>query len=154
MNTFQKLTIAGACVLVAVLFFGFSTKPDALIEKEKLRALNSTSADVSIIQRDVLKELSSDQRASIQILEARIAEARDTTSRVESLKELSGTWYRYGQYALAGSAAEEVAEAMGDARSWSIAATTYARGISDESVEKKSAFCKEKAIECLENAIS
>ncbi len=154
MNTFQKLTIAGACVLVAVLFFGFSTKPDALIEKEKLRALNSTSTDVSIIQRDVLKELSSDQRASIQILEARIAEARDTTSRVESLKELSGTWYRYGQYALAGSAAEEVAEAMGDARSWSIAATTYARGISDESVEKKSAFCKEKAIECLENAIS
>jgi len=140
MNTFQKLTIAGACVLLAVLFFGFSTKPDALIEKEKLRALNSTITDASIIQRDVIKALTSEQRASIQILEARIAEAIDTASRVESLKELSGTWYRYGQYALAGSAAEEVAQAMGDAQS--------------ESIEKKSAFCKEKAIVCLENAIS
>ena len=96
MNTFQKLTIAGACVLLAILFFGFSTKPDALIAKEKVRALNSTSTDVSIIQRDVLKELSSDQRASIQILESRIREARDTISKIESLKELSGTWYRYG----------------------------------------------------------
>ena len=154
MNTFQKLTIAGACVLLAVLFFGFSTKPDALIAKEKVRALNSTSTDVNIIQRDVLKELSRDQRASIQILEAQIAEARDTASRVETLKELSGTWYRYGQYALAGSAAEQVAEATGEAQSWSIAATTYARGISEEAEQKKSAFCKEKAIECLENAIS
>ena len=154
MSNYQKLTIVGACVLLVTLFFGFSTKPDTLIQQEKVRALNSTSTNIDIIQRDVLKDLTGDQRASIQILEARIEEAQDTVERVESLKELSGTWFRYGEYALAGSAAEKVAEAIGDAQSWSIAGTTYARGISDQSVEKKTAYCKEKAIECLENAIS
>ena len=154
MSTYQKLAIVGALALLAILLFGFSTKPKKLIQEEKVRALNSTSTDISIIKKEVLATITGDQRASIQIIEAQIEGEEDSTQKVEYLKELSGTWFRYGEYAMAGSAAEKVAAIVQSAEAWAIAGTTYAKGINQQDVLKKSAYCKEKAVESLENAIS
>ncbi len=154
LNNAQKLTILGAIALFVCLLFGFSTKPKKLLETEKIRALNSSSTDISIIKKESLAQLSSDDRATIQILESKVKESTDTLERIELMKELSGKWFSLNEYALAGNKAEEIAEIVQTGESWAIAGTSYVRGIDQTESPKKSAFCKENAIKAMENAIS
>lgn len=154
MNRHQLIAIAGFFALFLLLLFGFSTKPKTLLLQEKERSLNLKSTDVSILRDEAMEKLSGDERSVIQILQSKESQEEDTLMRIELLKDLSRTWYQYNNYALSGYYAELIAENTQKAESWGIAGTTYAIGINASSKEKEKRYCRDKAVECLENAIS
>ncbi len=154
MTNYQKISIFGFVCLLLMLQFGFSTKPKKLIEEEKTRALNLKITDVSILRSEAMERLSGDQRANIQILQSKLDAEQDTIERVEILKQLSGAWYQNDNYALSGHYAEQIALLNGEDQAWGIAGTTYGMGIKSSDEEKQRIFCKERALQSLENAIS
>jgi tetratricopeptide (TPR) repeat protein len=154
MSKNQVLTILSFVGLFFLLLFGFNTKPQKLIKEEKERSLNLQATDISIIRNEALENLSGDERSTIQILQSKIGnESFDSTS-LEPLKDLSGAWYKFGNLALAGYYAEQVAIVDESAQSWGIAGTTYALGVTRSKLDKEKSFCLQKALESLENAIS
>lgn len=154
MNKTQVLTIAGFVLLLLVLLFGFNTKPQKLIKEERERSLNLQITDISIIRDEAMKTLSGDERSLIQILQSNVEGAESDSLKIEKLKELSSTWYELGNFALAGNYAEKIAEKTTKGESWGIAGTTYAIGITQSTQEKEKIYCREKALESLESAIS
>jgi len=149
----QLLAIGGSIVLLALLL-SLRTKPRDLISLEKERSMNRQSTDPAILKRDAIKDISSNALSRVQILEAQLSEATDTSVRIGLLKDLSSTWYGEGQYAIAGSNAEQIATLMQSGQAWGIAGTTYAAGIKKSKQEKERKYCLSKALECLENAAS
>lgn len=154
MNKTQVLTIAGFVLLFLILLFGFNTKPQKLINEERERSLNLQITDISIIRDEAMKTLSGDERSVIQILQSNVEGTESDSLKIEKLKELSSTWYELGNFALAGHYAEKIAEKTTKGESWGITGTTYAIGITQSIQEKEKIYCREKALESLESAIS
>jgi tetratricopeptide (TPR) repeat protein len=154
MNKHQSYSLLAFSLLFLLLLFGFATKPKTLLQQEKERSLNLQSTDVSIIRDEAMAKLSGDERSMIQILQSKESQAEDTLARIEVLKDLSRTWYQNGQYALAGHYAEQIALLNNSGDSWGIAGTTYAIGIKGSTSEKEQRYCRDKAVEALESAIS
>lgn len=154
MTKTQKITIFGFIVILLGLQFGFSTKPKKLIAEEKTRALNLKITDIGILRSEAMLLLSGDQRSTIQILQSKLDQEIDSSGRVSILKELSGTWYKNQNYCLAGHYAEQIALLNQSSEAWGIAGTTYAVGVKSSTEEKQRIFCKEKALQSLENAMS
>lgn len=148
----QLIALAGFGILL-ILLMSLRTKPNDLLDREKNRALNLQSTDVGILKQEAAKDLSSDNKARIQILESRLAGASDSL-RVEILKELSSVWYSTGEIGISGSYAEEVANLVATPEAWGIAGTTYALCVKRTAKDKERSFCLNKSLEALENAIS
>lgn len=142
-----------ACLL-AVLLFGFRTKPKNVLANEIERSLNLQSTDVSILKSEAIDKLSASSRTQIQIYEAQIGTATSDSTRIGLLKDLAAVWYKEGQIGIAGSYAEEVAAISESAESWAIAGTTYGIGIKSAQTEKERKYCIAKSLNALENAIS
>lgn len=154
MNKHQIYSLIAFSLLFLLLLFGFSTKPKTLLLQEKERSLNLQITDVNIIRDEALAKLSGDERSTIQILQSKESQAEDTLTRIDVLKDLSRTWYQNNNYALAGHYAELIAQLNNNGNSWGIAGTTYAIGIKGSTSEKEQRYCRDKAIEALESAIS
>lgn len=154
MNSTQKSTIGFFLTLFAVLYFGFDTKPSDHGLIEKSRALKMSTTDVSILKREAQNTLSNTQKGRIEILNAQLNSALDTIERVGYMKELSGAWFEFGYPSVAGSYAEDIANIEDTDEAWGIAATTYALGIGNSNSEKEKKFCKEKAMNAFDIAIS
>ena len=153
LNSQQLLSIVGFSILLLVLLFGFRTKPKDLIDLEKSRALNLESTNAAILIQEAGESISGDDKARIQILEAKISESSDT-EKAELLKELSSVWYGIGETGIAGHYAQEVAEIEQTANAWGITGTTYAICVKRSAKEKERSFCLSRALEAMENAIS
>lgn len=154
MTKSQLIAISSFTALLLVLLFGFKTKPVKLIQEEKSRLLNLQFTDISILDREAKENLSPDERSKIQVLESRLELTSDSTERINIYKELSSAWYSLAQFSMAGHFAEQIAEYENTAESWGIAGTTFALGASKSQREKEKLFCRDKAIENLEIAIS
>jgi len=154
MNRKQLSTIGLFSILFAILYFGFDTKPKKLELIEKSRALKMNATDVSILRKEAFEQIGKSDKGKIQLLSAQLENAQDTTEQVFFLKELSGAWYKFGYPSIAGHYAEQVAEVENTDEAWGIAATTYVYGIGGPQSEKEKKFCKERAMNAFEVAIS
>jgi tetratricopeptide (TPR) repeat protein len=150
----QLSVIAVFSLLFTILYFGFDTKPKAHELIEKSRSLKSSSTDISILKKEAYGILDKSEQGRIDVLNAQMESAQDSTSIIVYTKELSGAWYQFGNATISGHYAERVAEMENNPDAWGIAATTYALGINMAKSEKEKGFCKERALKAFEVAIS
>ena len=154
-NKEQILYIAGAIVLVAVLYFGFETKPSTQKALEKSRALNTEEFDIRSLEKEALPALPPDESAAHEAMVAQVNHVTEDSQKIRLLKDISGFWYAHKQPIIAGLYAMEVAKKENTAEGWSIAGTTFASVLQQKDLEeKKLVFARDKALEAFENAIS
>ncbi|HUR30262.1 MAG TPA: hypothetical protein VMZ69_02455 [Saprospiraceae bacterium] len=151
----QTYYILGAFVLVALLFFGFDTKPSSQKTLEKSRVLNTPGFDIQTLQSEAKKDLKQDQLDYIETLESQLQYVKTDSGKVELLKQLSGSWFQMQKPLLAGYYARQIAEIHQDATSWSIVGTTFASALTQANLEEKDRIiARDQAVEAFENAIS
>lgn len=154
MNKPQLYTLGAFLLLFIFIAFGLRTKPMDLIQQEKTRMLNIQATDISILKNEALDNLSGADKSRIQILESQSTAISDTSEKIDIFKDLSSVWFELGNYSIAGYYAEEIAKLNPTAEAWGIAGTTYALGANRSTVEKEIIYCRDKAIETMEIAIS
>lgn len=154
MNKMQWIVLGSAVVLFVILYFGCDTKPAAQKALEQSRALTIESTDLSELLLSAKPSLDPSQAAMIATLEEQLEQAPSDSARIELLKQLSGTWYQLGQAAIAGTYAQQVAEALNDEESWSITATTFSLCLQISTNESVRDYCLNRAVKAYENVIS
>jgi len=151
----QILYVAGAVLLTAVLYFGFSTKPSSQKVLEKSRALSAREFDIPSLEKEAISGLKPDEKTYLETLESQAGHVDQDSQKVSLLKELSGFWYSHQEHLLAGMYAMQVAEIENTAESWSIAGASLAAVLQQKELEeKKLGFARDEAVQCFENAIS
>ncbi len=154
-NREQILYIAGAVLLLAVLYFGFDTVPSKQKELEKSRVLSGKEFDIHTLQEDARKMLEPDELTQLESLESQVQFANVDSLKVPALKMLSGFWFQHQKPILAGSYAKQVAEITQDADSWSITGTTFASALSQKDLDAgMKEDVRDQAVAAFENAIS
>lgn len=153
--TTQTLYIAGAVILLAVLYFGFDTMPKSQKAVEKSRALTTKAFDIPTLVKETKPTLTPDQQSYFETLEAQLHHVTSDSQKIQLQKELSGFWFQAKQPLLAGLYAVQIAEKENTAQAWSIAGTTFAAALQKkEDGEQKTAFARDEAVNAFENAIS
>lgn len=150
----QIITLCLFALGLLILMFGFRTKPNELLEREKTRSMNLQATNVTILKQEAVSLLSGDQKSRIQITEAQLSEATNVDQKADLHKQLSAVWYGANQLGIAGFHAEEVAKLLETGEAWSIAGTTYGLCIQRTEKDKEKKYCLEKSLQALENAIS
>jgi len=155
MSKLQLVIVSLAVVLLGVLYFGFDTTTKKQSEVKQSTAKTIESTGIQTLLNAAKSTLTAEQLINIQALEQAVNKnSNEQSTKVESLKKLSGSWFDYKHPAIAGHYAEEIAEILGDESSWSIAGTTYALGIKQSGEDKIRSYCMGRAVKAFENAIS
>lgn len=154
MNRQQLALIFGSVALVAILFFGFDTKPPKHALIEKSRAEGVALEETQNILREAKKMLPGDTRRYLQSLENVAGAASDDTVRVDAYRRLSAEWFAQGNFILAGYFAELIAGIEQSAESWAVSGKTYAAALNGEGALTHLDLATEGATRCYENAIS
>ncbi|MCB0375900.1 MAG: tetratricopeptide repeat protein [Sinomicrobium sp.] len=116
--------------------------------------MQAESTDISVLLKNAKAALSSAQNGRVFLLEQELAQTELDSAKVEKLERLSGTWFEFGEPAIAGYYAQEIAELLGTEESWSIAGTTYTICLQQSTETKVRDYCSGRAIRAFENAIS
>ena len=154
MNKAQYLTLLGALVLFAGLYFGFDTKTDKQKTTEQSRALVAESTSFETLLGDAKAHLSNAQSAEIAVAEQKAGDATSDEARATALKELSGLWYSFGQIPVAGGYAEQAAEIENTDAAWSVAGATYYNGLVTSQDPVVRSYCATHAVKAFESASS
>ncbi len=154
MDKEQVTLVAGSVFLIALLYFGFHTKPPKQQLIEKSRAGGIELQETQNVLRDQKAALPDEVRRYVQGLENIVSESSEDSIRTDALKSLSSTWYDRGEYLLAGYFAERIAETEGTAESWAIAGSTYETALSGRQTGNEVTLATSGAERCFENAIS
>lgn len=150
----QYIVIAGIIALFLVLYLGCDTKPPGQLQVERSRVLQSESTDVSNLIREAHDALPTDQWSTIQAWVEEVNTADTDSVKIAYLKLIAGSWYENGYPSISGHYAQEIAEILATEEAWSIAGTTFAICVQKNGDPKVKAFCQERGIQSLENAIS
>ncbi len=151
----QILYIAGAVVLVVILYFGFDTKPSSQQVLEKSRALTSQEFDIQSLEKEAVTGLKPEEKNYLETLESEVSNVNEDSVKSRLLKDLSHFWYSHQDDLLAGLYAKAVADVENTADSWSIAGASFATILQKKELdEKKLGFARDEAVACFENAIS
>lgn len=152
MTRLQQISIAASLAGLLLLYFGFDTR--SVQGKEEIAQLEKSgiAIDLQPLLGSAKDNLSKFDLNEILILEGR-TESLEGEEKIIALKELSGKWYRLDRPYIAGHYAQQVAEQISSGEAWSIAATTYLAGLTDNDELIRQGSLN-KAIEALENAIS
>ena len=153
-KTIQLIAIGITVLLVLVFYFGCSRVDPKIAKSENSRGANFSVTGIENIRKDVFENIDPQTKSYYNGLTLELENAEDDSMRIEALKNISGFWYRSGEYALAGNAAEEIAKLSENATSWSIAATTYGAGVTQGKTDLKRTFNQSKAVNAFEQAIS
>jgi tetratricopeptide (TPR) repeat protein len=148
------LVIAGVLALFLVLYLGCDTKPPGQYQIERSRSLQSETTDVSNLIRDAHDALPANQWSNIQAWQEEVNTATTDSVKVAYLKLIAGSWYENGYPSISGHYAQEIAEITATEEAWSIAGTTFAICIQKSEDQKVKAFCQQRGVQALENAIS
>lgn len=148
------IAIAGVLALFLVLYFGCDTKPPGQGQIERSRVLQSEMTDVSNLIRDAHDVLPADQWSNIQAWQEQVDDATTDSVKLVYLKLIAGSWYENGYPAISGHYAQEIAELTATEQAWSIAGTTFAICVQQSEDQKVKAFCQQRGVQALENAIS
>jgi Flp pilus assembly protein TadD len=154
--TRTQWAVLGACLfLFGIIYFGFDTKaPDrALVERSRGLLAEEVGALDPLFER-AREVLDGGQQAQITDLEAQLAAQTTDSGRVATFEALSRSYFEFGQYALAGHYARELAEIANTEEAWSIAGTTFGYCVQQSQEEATRNFCTQGATESLQNAIS
>jgi tetratricopeptide (TPR) repeat protein len=154
MNRQQVSLIVGSITMIAVLFFGFKTKPPKQRLVEKSRAGDVELRETQNAVRKAKAALPEDLRTYIQGIENIAEGSSDDSTRVEAWRSLSAAWFDQNAYVPAGYFAEKLAEIEQTPESWSIAGSTYGTAFTAEVSPDEMALCVAGAIRSYENAIS
>ena len=154
MNKTQILVLAIFAVLFCLIYFGLDTKPQEHKLVEKSRALNLESTTINNLLREAYQQLSKNDIDLIKALDLQLKNESDSLKKAEIMETLSSNWFSFGQEAIAGHYAEQIANIKQTDEAWSIAGTTYAIGIQKSDVQKVKDFCFKGAVNAFENAIS
>lgn len=151
----QTFYIIGAFVLVAILYWGFDTKPSTQKTLEKSRVLSGQEFDANSLQKEAKKSLTKEDLEVIEALESQVQYVGDDSSKIEILRQLSSSWFKQGKPILAGIYAKQIAEMMQTAQSWGIAGTSFAAALKSADLEEKDrVLAREQAVDAFEHAIS
>lgn len=142
---------AGSIVLILMMFFFLPTKNEEQKAVEKSRALSFEKISIPVLLKEARASLSDEERVYLDELGGHES---DDSLKVINLKELSKEWFGRGHWILAGHYAQEVAQVNEKAESWGIAGSTFALGMQRYEEEDEAIFCRDKAIDCFEKAIS
>ncbi len=153
MNNKQKILVGLCTLLFIVLYWGCETKTPQVKDKEKSLSHNIESTGIENIRISAHNAMNEGQRAIIDLLATELSKSTDST-KLEKLINLSSKWYEFGNPAMAGYYAEEVAKIENTEKAWSISGTTYAICIKGESDQKVKDFCTKRALTSFENAIT
>ncbi len=150
----QFIAICTTVVLVLVLYFGFNTKDPSIQLAEKSRVASFENTSIENIRKSVFDSLDLTSKAYFDGLQLQLHDSFDDSTKIEALKSISSFWYSQREFALAGDAAEQIAEIEESGFSWSMTGTSYAAGIKNGKNETKRTFNMAKAVNAFENAIS
>ncbi len=150
----QWLAVVTAAILFAGLYWGLDIKPDRQKQVEKTRALSAESTDIAVLLRDARQALSPADAALIDGLDAGLAAEKADTARIPGLQQLAGAWYNLKRPDISGYYAEQIAQQIGTAETWSIAGTTYTLCVRQADMPATRDFCVKRAVQAFENAIS
>lgn len=153
-NKSHYLTIGVFSLLFLVLYFGFDTKPKDIKLAEKSRANLIESTNIQNLLQIARGELRADEMGVFDAMFMRLEMAQSDSTKIQEYKNLSSTWYQKSYYGIAGHYAEEIAKIADDEISWSIAGTTYAKGITEGKSDKEKEFCSVRSRQAFEKAIS
>ncbi len=154
MTKIQWVVVGAGIAMLLLLYFAFDTKPKKQHALEKSRALAAESTNLDALLSEAKAGLDPGQSSAIIAIEQQLAGSRSDFEKTEVLKQLSGKWYEFGQPAIAGGYAQQVAELANADSVWSIAGTTFAICMQTAQEEKVRNFCTTRAITAFENAIS
>jgi len=141
----NHLILIGSSVLFfLLLYLGFDVTPPDRGQINKQRSITMESTSIGTLLAEAREELSEAELGSIKVLEIKLDNASDDSTRVENLKSLSGAWYRLGRPGISGFYAEEVAKLEKTPAAWSIAGSTYNYGLSPEVPLKIRKYCAEE----------
>ncbi len=154
MYKFQIWSVAGACLLFLVLFFGFSTKPNKQKIIEQSRKINLESTSLDLLLEDAHKNLTQDQSDHLAELDQSFNKAADDASKAVILKQLSGWWYQAKNLPVAASYAELVAISEKSDTAWSVAGASFYEALTLEKDAEKRKYCADHAVKAFESAIS
>ena len=150
----QVIAIGLTIGLVLIFYFGFNRVDPEIAQSEKSRSANFEITSIENIRKNVFDSLESQSRSFYDGLLLELENTDNDSSRIEALKNISGYWFRQGEYALAGEAAQKIALLKEDANSWAIAATTFGAGVKNGKSEIKRTFNQSRAVNAFEQAIS
>ena len=150
----QWMLILGGVVLSFILLVGFGTKPESQKRVEEQRQIESTSLSIEKLIKDAKSALPAREKARIQALELKLQDASNQQSKTDALESLSAIWFEYNEPVISGEYATRVADIKREGKSWSIAGTTYVICVQKTQEDKLKQYCKGKAIEALQSAIS
>lgn len=147
----QWTAVAVGAALLALLAFGFDTKPASFRQVERNRVAGAVSTDVETLISSARESLQGTDAARVLDLEQELEQAPED---LETLKALSSAWFQSGKGAIAGHYASRVAEIEGSADAWSIAGTTFLLALDKEREDKVRQFCAQGGRDAFERAIS
>ncbi|MEO6132767.1 MAG: tetratricopeptide repeat protein [Saprospiraceae bacterium] len=154
-NKEQAFYTTGAILLLAILYWGFDTKPTTQKALEKSRALTGQEFDANSLEKEAKKSLKKEDIDNIEALESQLQYVRNDSSKIEIQKQLSATWFKWGKPILAGVYAKQIAGKIQTAESWAIAGTSFAAALkSSELEEKQRVMARDQAVDAFEHAIS
>jgi tetratricopeptide (TPR) repeat protein len=154
MDKQQWALILGSIGLIALLYFGFDTKPPKQKLVEKSRVGGVELQEVQHLLRETMASMPGDKRSFFQGLENIVATAESDSVRISASEALSAAWYDQQHFTLAGYSAERIAGIEGTEDNWSVAGTTYAAALMASGVSENVLLATAGAVRCLENAIS
>ncbi len=154
MTRLQRIVVAGAVILFAVLYFGFDTKPREREGIDAARKKIAVKTDIQALLAEARQELDADNLTFLGSIHQVLNATEADSLKIPMWKELSGAWYSYNRPDLAGYYAELIADVLNTPEAWSIAGTTYAIGGQRLEKEKHRIFATEHAVAAFENAIS
>lgn len=150
----QYIILSIFAALMLVFYFGFDIRSKEIKLAEKSRVGNLEITSIENIKRSAFDSLAPSAKAIFDGLQLKLNDAIDKDERILMLKQISGFWYRNGNYAIAGDVAKKIANQENSEESWAIAGTTFASGISNSTSRKLKKFNQSQAIKAFENAIS
>jgi tetratricopeptide (TPR) repeat protein len=154
MNKGQIFSILAATILFAVLYFGFSTKPENQKVLDKSRSIQTEALDIRKLAQDALEHLAEAEVSVLKQAESAVESATSDAQRAVELKKLSALWYGTKNFSLAADAAERVASLENADSSWSVAGASFFEALSSASDESVREYCAKHAISAFESAIS
>lgn len=142
-----------AACLFGVLYLFFDNKPPKAEALETSRAAVGGEVIVPRLRKDGLNAITPSEQGTILQLEGDL-DSLSGAAQLEVRKQLSGAWYAFRQYPLAGWEATKIAEEEGTAQAWGIAGTTYTLCLQRTEGEQARSFCQKEGTRAFESAIS
>ncbi|MBL7828383.1 MAG: hypothetical protein JNJ57_17255 [Saprospiraceae bacterium] len=146
--------IIGATVLFSVLYFGFDRRPADNHTINQSRSIQGESISIETLIEEAKKRLSEQQISEMETLEGQLKSEQQDASRIESLKKISGFWYRANELPQAGFFAEEIANLENSDSSWSVAGALFYTGLVQSQDQNVREYCAKHAVKAFESAAS